>query len=69
MWEPIAKKLAFPYYTEIYTSNSGVNDLLYRTREAGIVLKKDRRVNTGFKYNPVFRRYGFLEFKDKKSVL
>ena len=38
------------------------------TGEAGTVLKKlqkDRRVDTGSKYSPVFGRYGFLEFKDQ----
>jgi uncharacterized protein YcbX len=38
------------------------------TGEAGTVLKKlqkDRRVDTGSKYSPVFGRYGFLELKDQ----
>ena len=37
------------------------------TREAGTVLKKDRRVNTSSKYNPVFGRYGFLKLKDQEK--
>jgi len=38
------------------------------TGEAGSILKKlqrDRRIDTGTKYSPVFGRYGFLEPKDE----
>lgn len=40
------------------------------TGEAGAVLKKlqkDRRVDAGAKYSPVFGRYGFLELRDQEK--
>ena len=37
------------------------------TKKTGTMLKKNRRVNTSSKYNPVFGHYGFLKLKDQEK--